>query len=273
MNIAMVVLNYNDTNRVFELVKKHMNNYIFNLIVIVDNNSKEDLSILYTLNSSKVKIIKSDVNLWYTGGTNFGLKYLLDYNIDYAFIINSDIDVDESIFLDCINHLINHNDCSIVSTEMIEHGKKELNYYNFPTITYSVFENLGIKRLFKQKIKKKDMGNYFIVPYCRSSFWCIRYSDMVSIDFFDQNVKQYHGETCIGYKLKKIGKNFAILKNKTYIHNHIYSKNYKLSAYKDNYQSLLYVFNKYSKKNKLQKLILKLSFYIGLMLRKLFKVT
>ena len=236
MNIAMVVLNYNDTNRVFELVKKHMNNYIFNLIVIVDNNSKEDLSILYTLNSSKVKI-------------------------------------DESIFLDCINHLINHNDCSIVSTEMIEHGKKELNYYNFPTITYSVFENLGIKRLFKQKIKKKDMGNYFIVPYCRSSFWCIRYSDMVSIDFFDQNVKQYHGETCIGYKLKKIGKNFAILKNKTYIHNHIYSKNYKLSAYKDNYQSLLYVFNKYSKKNKLQKLILKLSFYIGLMLRKLFKVT
>jgi GT2 family glycosyltransferase len=267
---AVVIVNYNDSDRIITLVKKLLKYKILDKIIISDNNSTiEEKEKIKHIESSIVKVIYNKENLGFSGANNIALKYLESEKIDYVFTINSDVDVTKDVMLKSINFISSHEDISLVSAEMIENNQKKQCYYNFPTITRCIAENLGLLKLFNIKpkiIQKYD--EYYLCDYIRSSYWCVRYEDFKNIGFFDIETFLYHIETCVGIKLNRQGKKCAIINNLTYEHNHIYKKGYKIRGYKDSYKSLVYIFNHYYNKNKLQMLLLLISYKIGLLIRK-----
>ena len=273
MKNALILLNYNDTKRIFDLIKKFSNSDFFQYIIVSDNNSCEDMDLLESFQNQKIILLKNNKNLWYSGGNNVALNYLKNKDIDYVFLFNSDIDVSYDVLEKSIFFLEENKDFSIVSPLMNEYGNIVENYYNFPTILNSIKENLGLKKFFKSKVHSKKINDHCLeVDYIRSSFWCVKYNDFIDIDFFDESTKLYHVETCVGLKLRKKKKKCAILLDYSYDHNHVYKKGYKITAYKDSYKSLKYVFKTYLRKNVLQMFCFKVSFYIGLFLRKIFNI-
>lgn len=272
MKIAAVILNYNDTERVVKLVQILVEYEIVTNIVVVDNNSTEEQKeLLGPLASEQVvKIIYNENNAGYATGHNLGLRALAGQGIDYVLIINSDVEVSKQVILNSVNFLSNHGDISLVSAQMQEAGQLKQCFYNFPTITGCICENLGLKKLFHVKSKKRGIfDNYFLCDSVRSSYWCVRYDDFAAIDFFDENIFLYHGETCVGLKFRQQNRSLAILTNETYQHNHLYRPGYKLRGYRDSYRSLVYIFTHYYHKNALQLFALKVSYYFGLVLRRL----
>lgn len=266
---AVVIVNYNDSERISDLVKTLQSYNILKKIVISDNNSSEEnRQIIDSIQSEVVKVIYNNENLGFSGANNTALNYLKNCDIDYVFTINSDVMVSKETMLNSIEFLEKHEDISLVSAEMNEYGEKKQCFYNFPTISHSIAENLGIIKLLhiKPKIIEKN-ENYYICDYIRSSYWCVKFKDFAEVDFFDINTFLYHVETCVGIKLSRIGKKCAILSNESYEHNHIYKTGYKIKGYKDTYKSLIYIFKNYYNKNLFQLLCLKVSYILGLFIR------
>lgn len=267
--IAAVIVNYNDSKRIIDLIKILKSYNILNKIIISDNNSSEEEKRLIEKHETEViKVIYNNENLGFSGANNVALEYLKKYDIDYVFTINSDVVVSKETMLKSIDFLNKHSDISLVSAEMKEFGKKKQCFYNFPTIMHSIAENLGLIKIFKIKPKViEKYEEYYTCDYIRSSYWCVKYKDFEKIGFFDLNTFLYHVETCVGIKFLRLGKKCAILKNETYEHNHIYKKGYKIKGYKDSYKSLLYIFKYYYNKNSFELLWLKISYYFGLFIR------
>lgn len=272
---AVVIVNYNDSKRIVNLVKILQSYNLFEKIVISDNNSntEEKMIIKNIENDENVKIIYNNENLGFSGANNIALKYLKKFNINYVFTVNSDVIVSKKTMIRSMDFLNKHNDISLISAEMLEYGEKKQCFYNFPTIRHAIAENLGLIKIFKIKPRIiQEFDDYYICDYIRSSYWCVRYEDFEKVGFFDLETFLYHIETCVGIKLARIEKKCAILKNETYEHNHIYKKGYKIRGYKDSYKSLLYIFKKYYNKNLFQLFLYKLSYELGLIIRIILRI-
>ena len=274
MRLAAVVLNYYDSKRVYDLVNELLSYKLFDLIVISDNDSKdENIGLINGLKDPTIKVLYNKKNLGFSGGNNAALDYLKDQNIDYVYLVNSDVHVEKGLLIKSKEFLDKNDKVAIVSTKMNEYGEEKQNFYNFPTITHYCLDFLGFIKLFhvKPKIKEKH-DDYILVDYIRSSYWCVRYEEFKEVNFFDLETKLYHIETCVGIKLDKIGYGCAILTNEKYDHNHIYKEGYKMRGYKDSYNSLKYIFKHYYHKNFIQMGFLACSYYIGLLIRKVMRI-
>lgn len=273
-NSAVVIVNYNDSKRILELVNVLKSYDFLKKIVISDNNSSdEERKLIAKAEDDVVHIVFNNANLGFSGANNSALEFLKNENIDYVFTINSDVMVSKETMLKSIEFLKEHEDISLVSAEMNEYGEKKQCFYNFPTITHAVAENIGFIKVFKIQPKiREQYNNYYVCDYIRSSYWCVKYKDFADVKFFDTNTFLYHVETCVGIKLFRNNKKCAILSQETYEHNHIYKDGYKIRGYKDSYKSLLYIFKTYYKKNAFQIFMYKCSYYFGLGLRKAFGI-
>lgn len=275
MKSAVVIVSYNDSERICKLVEKLISFSLFDYIVVSDNNSSsEEFVLLDTLKRyAQVEIIQNGKNAGFSGANNSALEWLENKEIDYVFTVNSDVDFEKELAEKCIEFLQKHDDISIVSVDMFENGEKKQNFYNFPTISRAIAENLGFLKLFgiKPKIVER-FDNYYIVDYIRSSFWVVRYKDFEDVGFFDLNTFLYHVETCVGIKLYRKNKKCAILEDGYYLHNHIYKNGYKMRGYRDSYKSLKYIFTEYYHKNKIQMFLLACSYKLGILIRKICRI-
>ena len=274
MKVAAVVLNYNDSKRVYNLVKELVEYHFFDLIVISDNGSQdEDIKLINELKGPAVEVLYNNANLGFSGGNNAALRYLDGKGIDYVYLVNSDVHVDKDVLEKSKAFLSEHQNVGIVSANMNEYGERKQNYYNFPTITHYCLDFLGFIKLFHVKPKlRSQFDGYILVDYIRSSYWCVRYEQFKQVNFFDLETRLYHIETCVGIKMNKINYDSAILINEQYDHNHIYKDGYKMRGYRDSYNSLKYIFRHYYHKNFIQMGVLACCYYIGILIRKVMRI-
>ncbi len=59
-------------------------------VVIVDDGSTDGTRYTIELNHADVSVLRGDGNLWWSGGTNLGVRYALEHGADYILTINDD---------------------------------------------------------------------------------------------------------------------------------------------------------------------------------------
>ncbi len=128
--VWILILNFNgakDTLECLESLKKiKYKNY---KILIVDNGSTDDSFLIIQNNIQNEVLIQSGENLGYTGGINFGLRYLKNKKHDYILILNNDTLVSEYFLNELVDSLeINKNAAAASGTILCEHNRKEIWY-------------------------------------------------------------------------------------------------------------------------------------------------
>jgi GT2 family glycosyltransferase len=92
MKVLTVVLNFNSQKYIGEcldsLIKAKTE------ILLVDGGSTDNSVEYLKTNYNKLKLIETNKNLGYAGGNNVGLRYALEHNYDFVWIVNPDIVVD-----------------------------------------------------------------------------------------------------------------------------------------------------------------------------------
>lgn len=272
MNICCVVINYNDSKRVKNLAKKLSSYDFFKKIVIVDNGSKKE-EIDYLNENLKdndiVHVIYTNNNNGYSLGSNIGFKYVENIQCDYVFTINSDIDVDLFTLKSIVEFLEHNMEYGACSCMMEEYGKFKNSFYNFPTVHDENMQSLGLRKIFKSKIKPNKIYNDYIdVDYIRASLCCFRFKALKEIGYFDTNTFMYYLEAIAAKKLLKNGYKEAIITNLKYQHNHVYGKN-KLKLIEIAHNDRIYAFNTYFKVNKFNMFRIKLCYKLGIVFRKI----
>jgi GT2 family glycosyltransferase len=264
MKIAFLIVNYNDFENTNKLIDNIKNYKCIDKIVIVDNNSKKEEKQLLK-NIKCTDIIYSKENLGFSDAINQGSKYLINKLGDcYIIVSNADIIINSE---EDIQKLINTFDSNtaIVAPMINEHGNI-FNGWKLPTVKDEILSNIPLvnkkieKNLrydFKNKINKVD-----VVSGC---FYIINSKVLDSINYLDNNVFLYYEENILSTKIKKINKDILINKDVTIIHNHSVTvdKNLKkIQKYKILKTSQYYFNKNYNNANKLELILLKLTYYI-----------
>jgi len=71
-------------------------------VVVVDDGSTDGTADAIYSSYPDVKILKGDGNLWWTGAINKGIEYALGQELDYALIINDDLEFDRNFLVEML---------------------------------------------------------------------------------------------------------------------------------------------------------------------------
>ncbi len=101
--IAVVVLNWNGLADALEcLASLVVSSYPSFEIIVVDNGSADDSSIVIPVRFPQVTYLPTGENLGWAGGNNIGIRYALDRDFSHIFLLNNDTVVAP----DCLDRLM-----------------------------------------------------------------------------------------------------------------------------------------------------------------------
>lgn len=275
MKNGAIIINFNDSARVINLINKLSSFLLFSDIVVVDNaSSKEDREALIgSLTCPNLHLVLNSTNKGFNQAVNDGLYFLADRKVDTAFAINSDVDVSKDTLQSLTFFLEKHKDYGAVSCPMIEGGVEKQMYYDFPTLHFEITNDLGLVKLFHKKPTiREDHGDFIRVDFVRSSLVAFNMEAVEKAGYFDGGTFLYFGEAIMGLRLQKLGYKEACLIKPMYFHYHIYRHGYKKNGYRMNYRDSLYLFQHYYHVSKLGFFRLKVAYRIGYVIRILFGV-
>ncbi|WKZ70507.1 MAG: glycosyltransferase family 2 protein [Melioribacteraceae bacterium] len=128
--VYILILNYNryqDTIECVDSIKAV--NYKNYKLLIVDNSSTDNSYERLIKYYPEYEILKTDSNLGYTGGINFGLNILLSRNSEYILILNNDTVVDKNFLCELVKGFNKQGNIGAAcGTILCEHNRNEIWY-------------------------------------------------------------------------------------------------------------------------------------------------
>ena len=236
--LFFIILNYNDyenTIKAANNIKENieLNNYG---ILIVDNNSINDSYniILKNFNNEEdIFIIKNKVNNGYSGGNNFGAKYIDNRfpNTKFIAITNPDVRFHEKNKLKYLLDKFNSDEnlASISPIHLLNNKfKSESLAWKIPKNFDDFFLNFTILSKFINNTKYKDYkiesNKISYVEVLPGSFFIIKKDIFKEVNYFDEKTFLYCEERILAKKLKNKGYKQAIDFDNFFIHDHTTQK-------------------------------------------------
>lgn len=186
--IAIVLLNWNgykDTSEcIISLQKITYDNY---QIIVVDNGSDvEDFNRLKN-NFPNVKVLRSDVNLGFTGGNNLGIKNSLEEKTDFILLLNNDTIVEPNFIQPLLNIFEKNPNVGI--------SAPQINYFDEPKKIWSDGGYISKIRAsgfaYSDKFEENSNTNYVQKQFVSGCCMLIKREVFEKIGLFDDNFFLY----------------------------------------------------------------------------------
>ncbi len=275
---CIVILNYNDSDTTINFINQIKNYKTLDLIVIVDNNSKDNsFAKLSKYVSDKIRVIKNEKNGGYNSGNNVGCKYILDkYKEANIFISNPDIIVSEETMKEMVDVINNNKNIAVVSPYIVQDNTVERGWKIPSPLTEALFNLPFVYKLSKRRVKKKNIrfynekhykGKTSYVDAVTGCFFLIDSAIISKINYFDEGVFLYAEEDILGVQIKKSNKKIVVVNDLVAVHNHgtTINKNMnEINKIKISNKSKIYFQKKYNNANFIEVVILYLSVGIKL---------
>jgi len=128
--VTIVLLNYNRAEDSIECIRSiNENDYPNYIILLIDNCSTDNSVEIFGKQLKDVEIIKTEKNLGYTGGVNFGLKMAQEKQSDYILLINNDTLVEKTFLTEMVSAIEKDQKAAVAcGTILCEHNRKEIWY-------------------------------------------------------------------------------------------------------------------------------------------------
>lgn len=107
--VAVVIVNYNGLSDTVDCINSLKQCADLAKIIVVDNASKKNESIVIAEKFPDAKVLRLNENLGFAGGNNVGIKWALDEEYEYIALLNNDTVVDKDMFALLINSADEHN--------------------------------------------------------------------------------------------------------------------------------------------------------------------
>lgn len=265
--VTAIILNYNsstDTKKCIEfLIRQSYNNLD---ILIIDNNSSKESEVQNLqeiVKNKNIKLILHNENKGFSAGNNIGLKYAIENGADWCLIINPDIELRDTNYIEyIISQSKKWNEAVVIGTNIVLPSGKRQNPQREAGFLEEVLWPV-------QSLKSKIIKNFnwylmedktgYCDKVCGGCFF-IKSSFVKDINYFDENVFMYSEEAILSKLVKKYNKKELYISEKTANHEHYdikkaSSKSRMLLFLK----SRLYYIENYSGYRKIKKFALKFS--------------
>lgn len=228
--IALVVLNYNDSETTQRFIEGAACLAAVNNIVLVDNGSTDgSLSRLNTAAFPHVRTLALDSNGGYARGNNAGLRYAVEtLGADYVFVANPDTRLSDDAVRAIAEFLGTHEDAGAVTCEMKSGASFPTDSgWQLPGYWQCVAQSIpGFDKLSRRVARPGEQGSAPLQDGARrcdavaGSFFGISSSVLQSIGYLDDDTFLYYEENILGARLREHGKSCYVLSGYEYVHDH-----------------------------------------------------
>ncbi len=198
MTLSIIILNYKQANLIkYQLKKLYHYNFEFDSeIIVIDNNSHDDIQEIIIADFPKVKFIKSKNNLGYAGGNNLGIKRAQG---NYILILNPDIRISQESIQKMLDFLKKNPTVGLIAPRLINADKTtQETCFQFPNWQYPLFRRTGFgktksgkKWLAKFLIKDFDHKSTRKVDWIMGACWMANKKTIQEIEYLDKNYFMY----------------------------------------------------------------------------------
>ena len=266
--VRIVVLNYNQPEYTISTVNDLLIQDIKNKeIIVVDNCSSEaNYSLLKNGLPENVILIKSDANLGYAKGNNLGCNYDSGSKIDYYFIINNDVIIeDKNLINSLIASIENNKEMNVaaaspivdtVSTKIPVDKQIQIRRilpFVEQIIVNSPFLNKIFRKIYSKYIYRDKMpyiGKYTISDTINGAAFMVVGKVFEKNGFFDDGTFLFHEELILGKQLSNnsyccVLDGFTSVKHLQGLSTKSFRNSYNIRMEKEKIISELYYFEKY----------------------------
>lgn len=276
-NNCIVILNYNDSERVESLVRSIRDYGSLKHILIVDNQSQDgSFTKLQKLINEKIYVIQAPQNGGYATGNNLGAKWAKEnWNVDTLYFANPDVFFEEEAILNIDKILWQTKDYG-VATVLVREGYntwKIPGYWGTVRMLFLVWFTLHKRKMKNAMLEKKGIYEVGVVE---GSFFAIKAAVYDEVGGFDEKTFLYLEENILAYRLRQHGYKEVVSSENVYVHEHSksISKEYKSKskAFKLFLPSFLIYLQDYLKCNFVQIYIFKFFYILAYIERVLYDV-
>ena len=126
--VFVVVVTYDGANWIDKCLSSLGSSMYSVRIVVVDNNSKDSTTKIIKENFPNLVLIESAENLGFGQANNIGIKYALENNADYVFLLNQDAWIESDTLETLIEFSSQNSDFGILSPMQLCGNGKDLDY-------------------------------------------------------------------------------------------------------------------------------------------------
>ena len=231
MKTAVVILNYANPELTERLAGSFLAFDSLDHIIVVDNFSPDNsFKRLSALQGGKISVIRTDHNGGYGFGNNFGIRFAKEnFDPDFVFISNPDVMVEERTVKAMIAALEANPSLAVAAPQMRYQDKDFIptTAWRIPTLKseilssgivfYKLFHNTGLLHFYTPAYIKNN-GPLCYVDCVMGSFFAARTSAMLDAGLYDEDFFLYCEESVLGYRLKQLGFQSAILSDFSFVH-------------------------------------------------------
>lgn len=219
-SVLTVILNYKTYQMTLNLIDAlrgiTSTSFIFDVLVVDNASGNESAEVLEKAAEEKQFIfISNPTNTGYATGNNVGLRYGYEHGYEYSLILNNDLELSDSAFLEKMVRVAEkHEDIACVGPKILSpDGSAVAPYVHRPNI-FALTIGLGVERKIRQKYVDKNCFVYRIYGCCM----LLKNKVLHSVDYLDERTFLYNEEDILGEKLRSQGYRTAYLSTASIIH-------------------------------------------------------
>lgn len=189
MKIIVIVVTYNGMKWYKNCFDSIRNSSIHADTIVIDNNSSDGTVQFIKDNYPEINLIESKVNLGFGKANNIGLKYAIEIDADFVFLLNQDAWVRPDTIEKLAVKLEENLEYGILSPVHLNGKENELDANFAAYIRPAACSNLISDFIIKGKAEDK----IYPVKFVNAAFWMISKTCLLTIGGFDP-VFPHYGE-------------------------------------------------------------------------------
>lgn len=213
MKVVTVVLNFNSQKYIAECLDSLLK--INTDILVVDGASTDSSVEFIKSNYGGLKLIEMPKNLGYAGGNNVGLRYALENNYDFVWIVNPDIVVDPKSLDEAIKVMTKDDKTAVVASKVYfapgfefhknRYSKKELGRVIWYAGGDNDWNNVFTVHYGMNEVDKGQFDKACEVSHATGSSMLLRCEVLKLAGIIDEKYFMYYEENDLCQRIKKAG--------------------------------------------------------------------
>ena len=217
--VFILLLNWNGKNDTIECVESLKKVTYDNFeIVLVDNGSKDGSQKYLKKHYPNIKLIETYKNIWFAGGNNVGINYILKHNPDYILLLNNDTIVRPNFLENLLTVAESDKNTGIVGPKIFYNDSPNKIWFAGGKINWKKNNVPSVKHIGQDEIDTDQYNNARSVDFVSGCALLIKNDVIKKIGLLDPDYFLYYEDTDWCVRAKNAGFNILYVPQSVIYH-------------------------------------------------------
>lgn len=185
IKLLTVIVTFNGMEWIERCVSSVFSSSVGSDVIVIDNLSTDGTVDYIVTNFPTVTIIRNNANLGFGKANNIGLKFAIDNNYDYVYLLNQDAWVEPNTFERLIDAFQKHNNYGVLSPMQFSVDKQKFESY------FVQFTKDTVMTQICEDAVNGTLSDVYSIPFVQAAHWMISAECLQNVGGFSPAFPHY----------------------------------------------------------------------------------